>query len=109
MYNHIFLIHSSINGHLGCFHVLPVITKAAVSTGVQISLQDPAFNFLEYISRIQGHSVVLFLIFETPPYCFPQQLYYFTFLPTMHEGSSFSTAYPSLFVFCLFCFFQLPS
>ena len=33
-----FLIHSSPNGQLGCFHVLAVINSAAMSIGVHVSL-----------------------------------------------------------------------
>ena len=32
--HHIFFIHSSVDGHLGCFHVLTVENSAAVSIGV---------------------------------------------------------------------------
>ena len=35
---HSFLIHSSADGHLGCFHVPAIINSAAVNTGLHLSL-----------------------------------------------------------------------
>ena len=33
---HIFLIHSSVDGHLGCFHVLAIVNSAEMNIGAHV-------------------------------------------------------------------------
>ena len=41
---HVFFIHSSFNGCLGCFHIWATLNNATVNMGVLISLWDPDFK-----------------------------------------------------------------
>ena len=49
--SHIIFIHSSVDRHLGCFHVLAIINSAAVSIGVHVSFQIRVFFFSGYMPR----------------------------------------------------------
>uniref|UniRef100_A0A8D0U4P6 Uncharacterized protein n=1 Tax=Sus scrofa TaxID=9823 RepID=A0A8D0U4P6_PIG len=46
---HIFFIHSSVDGHLGCFHVLTIVNSAAVNIGVHVAFQ--IMIFFKYMPR----------------------------------------------------------
>ena len=48
---HIFFIYSSVDGHLGCWHVLAVVNSAAVNTEVHIAFRIRVFVFPRYAPR----------------------------------------------------------
>ena len=54
--HHIFLIHSSINGNLGYFHILANVNNAAMNTEVHIYFKIIVFVFCRLIrsSKISG-------------------------------------------------------
>ena len=41
---HIFFIQSSVNGHLGCFHVLAIVTSAAMNISMDVSFLIMVFS-----------------------------------------------------------------
>ena len=47
----VFLVQLSVDGHLGCFHVLAIVNSAAVNTAVHISFRIKIFIFSGYMPR----------------------------------------------------------
>ena len=61
---HIFFIYSSVDGHLGCFHVLAIVNSAARNIGVHVSLWMMAILWVypqEWIAGSYGNSIFSFL------------------------------------------------
>ena len=51
---HIFFIHSSVSGHLGCFHVLAIVNSTAINIGVHVSFRTMFFSRYMPRSGIAG-------------------------------------------------------
>ena len=62
---HYFFIHSSFDGHLGCFRVLALVDSAAVNNGIHVPFSVLVSSGYMPMSGIAGsyHMVVLFLVF----------------------------------------------
>lgn len=65
----IFCIRSSVDGHFGCFHVLPIVNGAAMNIGVCVAFELPFY--LGICSGGIAGSYDKFSVFQEPPYGFP--------------------------------------
>ena len=63
---HNFCIHSSVNEHLGCFHVLAIVSSAAVNNGIHVSFSifvSSGYMPRSGIAGPYGVFVCLFVLF----------------------------------------------
>ena len=66
---HNFFINSCVDGHLGSFHVLAIVTRDTMNNGTHVSFSILVSSGYMPRSGIAGCMVVLFLVFKEPPYC----------------------------------------
>jgi hypothetical protein len=96
----------SVVRDLGWFHSLPIVNRAVINMGMQIFscilIYAPSNICLR---EWQSHKVGLFIVFEEPPYLFPQWLSYFTFPPILYE-CSFSSQVLASICYCLFSWWR---
>ena len=56
---HILFIHSSLDQHLCCFHLLDIVDTVSMNIGVQISVWFPAFNAFVYTEVELLHQILI--------------------------------------------------
>ena len=69
---HFCFIHSSVDGYLGCFHVLATVNGDAMNIGVLVSFRIVAFSGYTPSSGIAGsYGRFIPSFFKESPYCSP--------------------------------------
>ena len=69
---HNFFIHSSVDGHLGYFHVLAIVNSVAMKTGIHVY-----FSFLVSSGCMprsgfaESYGGFILSFFKETPYCLP--------------------------------------
>ena len=100
--HHNFFIHSSVSGHLGCFHVLAITNGAAMNNGIHVSFSILVSSGYMPRSGITGSYGGFIPSFLRNLHIVFQWLYEFTFPKTVQEHSLFSTSSPTFVIRALF-------
>ena len=64
MYTYHFFIHSSVDGHVACFHVLAIVNSVVVPAWVHVSFSILVFKPILIKVGLRDHTVALFLPFK---------------------------------------------
>ena len=100
--HHIFFFHSSVDGYLGCLHVLAIVNSATMNREVHVSLwikfypdKCPGVGLLD-------HRAILFLVFWGTSILFSIVIKQFYISPTVYKDFNFSTSSSIFIIFFSF-------
>ena len=67
--HHFFFVHSSFDGHFGCFQVLAMVNIAAVEDCQPVSFGFWSNQVIGLAVGLPDHMVAQFLPLNVPPFC----------------------------------------
>ena len=68
---HNFLIHSSVDGHLGCFHALAIVNSAAMNNGKCVFFNLVSSGFMPRSGIAGSYGGFIPSFFKESPYHLP--------------------------------------
>ena len=69
MYVYHNFIHSSVDGHLDCFHVPAIVNTAAVNNGIDVSFSVLfSSGYMPRVGLLSHMAVLLLVFFKESPY-----------------------------------------